>query len=91
MEDIIPKTDRFRVLYVLKHLWEHTEEDHPVTLVQIQNLLSKLGIDAIPKTLDRDIAALQDLGFDIIRNRNADDPVYEKNQLVSEIVRNFKS
>ena len=66
----MPKTDRFRALYVLKYLWENTGEEHPVTLVRIQNYLSELGIDAIPKTIDGDITALQDLGFDIIRNRS---------------------
>ena len=51
----MPKTDRFRALYVLKYLWEHTDEEHPVTLVQIQNHLSQLGIEAIPKTILRSI------------------------------------
>lgn len=60
----MPKTDRFRALYVLNYLWENADEEHPVTLVQIQNHLSQLGIEAIPKTIDGDITALQDLGFD---------------------------
>ena len=66
----MPKTDRFRALYVLKYLWEHTDEEHPVTLAQIQTHLSEQGIEAISKTIDGDITALQDLGFDIIRNRS---------------------
>ena len=66
----MPKTDRFRALYVLKYLWEHTDEEHPVTLVQLQTHLSEQGIEAISKTIDGDITALQDLGFDIIRNRS---------------------
>ena len=66
----MPKTDRFRALYVLKYLWEHTDEEHPVMLAQIQTHLSEQGIEAISKTIDGDITALQDLGFDIIRNRS---------------------
>ena len=66
----MPKTDRFRALYVLKYLWEISSEEHPVTLVQIQKYLSDMEIDAIPKTIDRDISELQNLGFDIIRNRS---------------------
>lgn len=66
----MPKMDRFRALYVLKYLWEHTDEEHVVTLAQIQDYLLELGIEAIPKTIDRDIAALQELGLDIIRNRS---------------------
>lgn len=66
----MPQIDRFRTLYVLKYLWENTDEEHAVTLVQIQKYLSQLGIEAISKTIDTDIAALQDLGFDIVRNRS---------------------
>ena len=66
----MPKTDRFRALYVLKYLWEHTDEEHPITLAKIQTHLSEQGIEAISKTIDGDITALQDLGFDIIRNRS---------------------
>ena len=66
----MPQTDRFRALYVLKYLWEHTDEDHSVTLAQIQTHLSEQGIESIPKTIDGDISALQDRGFDIIRNRS---------------------
>ena len=40
----MPKTDRFRALYVLKYLWEHTDEEHPATLAQIQNHLLEQGI-----------------------------------------------
>ena len=40
----MPKIDRFRALYVLKYLWEHTDEEHPVTLAQIQNHLLEQGI-----------------------------------------------
>ena len=54
----MPKTDRFRALYVLKYLWEHTDEEHPVTLAQIQTHLSEQGIEAISKTIDGDITAL---------------------------------
>jgi hypothetical protein len=25
----MPKTDRYRPLYVLKYLWEHTDKEHP--------------------------------------------------------------
>ena len=70
LEEIMPKTERFRALYVLKYLREHTDEEHPVTLLQIQDHLSAQNITAIPRTIDIDITALQKLGFDIIRNRS---------------------
>lgn len=66
----MPQTNRPRPLYVLKYLWEHTDEDHPATLAEIQDHLSEQGIDANPRTIDGDITALQDLGFGIIRNRS---------------------
>ena len=63
----MPKIERFRALYVLKYLWENTDEETPATLVHIQKYLAEIGIEAIPKTIDLDITALQDLGFDISR------------------------
>ena len=57
----MPKTDRFRALYVLNCLWENTDEEHPVTLVQIQNHLSQLGIEAIPKTIDGDTESIENI------------------------------
>ena len=66
----MPKRDRYRILYVLKCLWENTDDENPLTLVQIQKYLYENGIEAIPKTIDGDIIALQDLGFDIVRNRS---------------------
>ena len=47
----MPKTDRFRALYVLKYLWEHTDEEHPVTLAQIQTHLSAQGMYGLPALL----------------------------------------
>ena len=29
----MPRIDRFRALYVLKYLWENTDEDHPVGFI----------------------------------------------------------
>lgn len=66
----MPGIDRFRALYLLKYLLENTDEDHLVTSVQIHNHLAGLEIEAIPKTIYKDITALQKLGFDIIRNRS---------------------
>ena len=66
----MPKKDRYRSIYVLKYLWDNTDEEHPVTLTEIQKYLSELGIVAIPKTINGDITALQELGYDIIRNRS---------------------
>lgn len=62
----MPKTDRHRPLYVLKYLWEHTDEDHPATLAKIQDYLSEQGIDANPRTIihgfaKRIVIALQKL------------------------------
>ena len=65
----MPKSDRYRALYVLKYLWENTDEEHIVTLTQIQDYLAQYNLEAIPRTIDGDIKALQELGFDIIRYR----------------------
>ena len=50
----MPKTDRFRALYVLKYLWEHTDEEHPVTLAQVQDHLSEQGIQEMQRREEDD-------------------------------------
>ena len=40
----MPKTDRHRALYVLKYLWEHTDEEHPVMLAQIISRMKRISI-----------------------------------------------
>lgn len=55
-----------RILYILKLLYENTDEDNPVSTVDIINYLAGLGISAHRKTIAVDIEVLQEFGFDIV-------------------------
>ena len=59
-----------RTLLVLKHLWEKSDEDHPITISNLRELLSQSGISADPRTLRKDIEQLIQLGVDIVCNRS---------------------
>ncbi len=58
-----------RLLYLLKYLYEQTDEDHQVTTADIERHFSELGAVVDRKTVSADIAALQDFGYDIVSHR----------------------
>lgn len=55
-----------RPLYILKYLWDNTDEEHPAIITDILSHLEKNGIHTNRKTVASDIADLQDSGFDIV-------------------------
>lgn len=59
-----------RALYIIKFLWDTTDEEHPATTNSIIEYLATLGITTTRKTVAEDIAALQEGGFDIVSNRS---------------------
>lgn len=58
-----------RTLIILQFLWEHTDEEHPVSLSDIARHLSTFDISADPRTLRKDIKQLVELGVDIVKDR----------------------
>ncbi len=58
----VTKIKLLRVLDILKE----TDEDHPITTNQILEQLKLYGICAERKSVQRDILALQDYGYDIV-------------------------
>ena len=56
---------KLRLLRVLSILQE-TDEDHPITANQIVHQLSLYGMQAERKAVLRDLAALQEFGYDIL-------------------------
>lgn len=56
---------KLRLLYVLKALWEKTDEEHSITAPQLVEYLDSLGMMAERKTLYDDIEQLKLFGFDI--------------------------
>lgn len=57
---------QIRVLYLLRYLYQHTDEDHPVTAADIVRYWEKAGIQASRKSVYQDIALLTDFGVDIV-------------------------
>jgi predicted DNA-binding transcriptional regulator YafY len=58
--------NKIRLLLVLKILFEHTDEDHCITIAQILQILKdEHGIDSYRKTIKEDIDLLIDAGYDI--------------------------
>ena len=60
-----------RLLYLLKFLYEQTDEDHAVTTKEIENYFSEFGAVVDRKTVSSDIALLQKFGLDIVVAREA--------------------
>ncbi len=54
----MPKTDKNRILYVLRYLMDNTDDDHTVSLRDIANHLESIGIEAHVRTIEKDIGAL---------------------------------
>ena len=62
--------DKNRPLHILKYLWDHTDEEHPATIVEILSHLESSGIHTNRKTVASDLQALQESGFDLIHSRS---------------------
>lgn len=66
----MPAETKNRVLYILKFLREHTDENHPTTIHEINDYLRELGIAAGRKTVADDIEQLQGCGYDVVCNKS---------------------
>ncbi len=58
-----------RILYIKKHLEQHTDEEHPATIADILAYLSSEDIDAHGRTIKCDIEQLIESGDDVVCNR----------------------
>ncbi|MCI5621395.1 MAG: WYL domain-containing protein [Lachnospiraceae bacterium] len=65
----MPKSyhQKLKMQYIVKYLYEWTDEKHPVTTKQLIEYLAKNEIMAERKSIYDDIALLQDFGMDIIK------------------------
>lgn len=57
---------RDRTLYVLRYLWEFSDDDHQVTTADILKYLAAHGFSIDRHTLALDLERLQEFGFDVI-------------------------
>ncbi len=63
------KEGKNRCLLLLRYLWEHTDQAHPVTIREMQAYLTQQGISAGRKTISGDMAELAQAGFDVVCNK----------------------
>lgn len=56
-----------RILYILKVLWEETDEAHPMSASQIAKRVTQFGISCERKAVYRYLEELAGFGFDIVR------------------------
>lgn len=61
------RNQRQKLLYLQKYFYEHTDENHGVTINEIIDYLEKNDISAERKSLYNDIKTLQDFGMDIAK------------------------
>lgn len=61
---------KLKILYILRMLEEHTDEQHPMSTAEIIRRLAAEGISCERKTIYSDIAGLIDFGYDIIQVSN---------------------
>ncbi len=60
---------RLKLLYLQRIFWERTDEEHPMTIQELEDALAEYGISSQRKSLYGDIEALRDFGMDIITRR----------------------
>lgn len=58
-----------KLLYILKILWEETDEEKPLSAQKMVKRLAAYGIPCERKSIYRDLDILTEFGFDIIRDR----------------------
>lgn len=56
---------KLKLLHLLDILEKDTDEDHPISMPELQRKLSERGIDSERKSIYRDIKALEDFGIEI--------------------------
>ena len=66
----MPKTEKYRALYVLKYLMDNTDEDHTASINDITEYLRELGMDPHRRTVIEDIKVLMELGYNIVSYRS---------------------
>lgn len=72
--------DKNRPLIIFRYLWEHTDEEHPAIIKDILAYLEEQGISSNRKTVAKDLAELQDSGFDIVCNKSRQNQYFVGNR-----------
>ncbi|MGN0550614.1 MAG: helix-turn-helix transcriptional regulator [Acutalibacteraceae bacterium] len=67
----MPKSSnqKLKLLYLMKILQQHTDEEHAITLARITEMLYSYGITAERKSLYDDLEALRTFGIDVVKRK----------------------
>ncbi|MGN0153187.1 MAG: helix-turn-helix transcriptional regulator [Lachnospiraceae bacterium] len=63
------ESQRIKILYILKILWEETDENHPMTAEQIARRVAAYGMHCERKSIYSNLEELEAFGFDIVRGK----------------------
>lgn len=66
MENEAGYKQKLKLMYLSKLFEDETDEQHPLTVYELIDMLGELGINATRKTLSEDIALLCDFGMEIL-------------------------
>lgn len=61
---------KLKILYLLKILWEETDDSHSLSMEEIIRKLGAFGIEAERKSIYDDLAMLEEFGYDICKERD---------------------
>ena len=70
-----------RVVEMLRHLYQHTDENHTATVTDITAYLKERGIQAVRQTVYADLNALITAGFDIVIVKSTQNQYFMGNRL----------
>ncbi len=70
--DYMPKSEnqKLKLYYIIEYFKRYTDEEHPTSVSELIEYLAELGITAERKSIYRDIAAMEDLGYEVIAQRD---------------------
>lgn len=71
---------KLKLYYVIEIFKRYTDEEHPVSILEIIQRLAALGIRAERKSIYRDLDAMQTLGYEIIQVHNKQFKYYLANR-----------
>ena len=63
--------EKLCLLKMLQIFRKNSDQDHPITLLEVGKLLEQEGLSCSRKTLGRDLKALKDAGYDFIKSNGS--------------------
>ena len=79
------ENQKLKLLYIMKILWEETDDSHFLTLHEILQKLADSGVNADRKTLYTDFEELRKFGFDIVPEKIGRNVYYHTGNRIFEL------